>query len=68
MTHYSAAGIGNIRAFVVQNGIRTKDINRLKALDATKITMAPSAYFYFDDGSLLNMTRSLGHYPTSLSC
>ena len=50
---------------IVQNGIRTKDINRVKALDATKITMEQSAYFYFDDGSLLNMTRSLGHYPTS---
>jgi len=52
------------KSIVVKNGIRTKDINRLKALDATKMTMEQSAYFYFDDGSLLNMTRSLGHYPT----
>ena len=49
---------------VIKNGIRTKDINRLKALGATKMTMEQSAYFYFDDGSLLNMTRALGHYPT----
>ena len=53
------------KSIVVQNGIRTKDIKRLKALDATKMTMEESAYVYFDDGSLLNMTRSLGHYPTS---
>jgi len=53
------------KSFVVKNGIRTKDINRLKALDATKMTMEQSAYVYFDDGSLLNMTRALGHYPTA---
>jgi serine/threonine protein phosphatase PrpC len=52
------------KGVVVKNGIRTKDINRLKALGATKMTMEQSAYFYFDDGSLLNMTRALGHYPT----
>jgi len=49
---------------VVKNGIRTKDINKLKVLDATKMTMEQSAYFYFDDSTVLNMTRSLGHYPT----
>jgi hypothetical protein len=27
--------------------------------------MEKSAYVYFDDGSLLNMTRALGHYPTA---
>ena len=53
------------KSIVVKNGIRTKDINRLKALDATKMTMEQSAYVYFDDGSLLNMTRALGHYPTA---
>jgi serine/threonine protein phosphatase PrpC len=53
------------QSIVVKNGIRTKDINRLKALDATKMTMEESAYVYFDDGSLLNMTRALGHYPTA---
>jgi len=52
------------KSFVVKNGIRTKDINRLKALDATKMTMEQSAYVYFDDSTILNMTRSLGHYPT----
>jgi len=49
---------------VVKNGIRTKDINRLKAVSATKMTMQQSAYVYFDDGSNMNMTRALGHYPT----
>ncbi len=53
------------RSIVLNNGIRTKGVHRLKALSDTKITMEPSAYFYFDDGSLLNMTRSLGHYPTA---
>jgi len=52
-------------SIVVKNGIRTKDINKLKALNATKMTMEQSGYVYFDDGSLLNMTRALGHYPTA---
>ena len=64
MTHLFCRRHWEYKSIVVKNGMRTKEINRLKALDATKITMAPSAYFYFDDGSLLNMTRSLGHYPT----
>jgi serine/threonine protein phosphatase PrpC len=29
------------------------------------ITMEQSAYFYFDDGSKIDMTRALGHYPSS---
>ena len=36
----------------------------MKPIDSTTMTMEPSAYFYFDDTSSLNMTRSLGHYPT----
>jgi serine/threonine protein phosphatase PrpC len=35
------------------------------SVDPTKMTMEESAYVYFDDGSLLNMTRALGHYPTA---
>jgi len=53
------------KSIVLNNGIRTKGVHRLKALSDTKMTMEQSAYFYFDDGSLLNMTRSLGHYPTA---
>jgi len=48
----------------IPNGILTKDMWRMKPIDSTTMTMEPSAYFYFDDGSMLNMTRSLGHYPT----
>jgi len=48
----------------VKNGVRTKDIFRLEVVDATKMTMGESAYVYCGDGSSLNMTRSLGHYPT----
>lgn len=49
---------------LIPHGILKKNIWRMKPLDATTITMEPSAYFYFDDTSSLNMTRSLGHYPT----
>ena len=50
----------------IPNGILRNDIYRMKPLDAKTMTMEPSAYFYFDDTSSLNMTRSLGHYPTRL--
>jgi len=48
----------------IPNGVLKKNIWRMKPVSATSITMEPSAYFYFDDTSSLNMTRSLGHYPT----
>uniref|UniRef100_A0A6C0C3I5 PPM-type phosphatase domain-containing protein n=1 Tax=viral metagenome TaxID=1070528 RepID=A0A6C0C3I5_9ZZZZ len=51
---------------IMNNGIRTTGVRRLKALSSTKMAMEQSAYFYFDDGSVLNMTRSLGHYPTEV--
>ena len=52
-------------SIMVQNGIHKSKVFRLKAIDENKITMEQSAYFDFDDDSRLNMTRSLGHYPTS---
>ena len=48
----------------IPNGILSNNIWRMKPLDSTTMTMESSAYFYFDDTSSLNMTRSLGHYPT----
>ena len=48
----------------IPNGVELDNIWRMKPIDAKTMTMEPSAYFYFDDTSSLNMTRSLGHYPT----
>ena len=48
----------------IPGGVLRKNIWRLKPLNENTITMEPSAYFYFDDTSCLNMTRSLGHHPT----
>ncbi len=48
----------------IPNGILRDDVYRMKPIDSTTITMEPSAYFHFDDTSSINMTRSLGHYPT----
>ena len=53
---------------IIKNGVRTsKKVLNLKRLDTSKITMEQSAYFYFDDSTILNMTRALGHYPTIFS-
>jgi len=36
----------------------------LKVINATDITMIPSAYIHYDDGSVINMTSSIGHIPS----
>jgi len=43
---------------------RGKKIICMSALDTDIMTMKQSAYINFDDGSRLNMTRALGHYPS----
>ena len=50
---------------IIKNGVRTSEVYKLQALNYDSITMDQSAYIYFDDGTVLNMTRSLGHYPTT---
>ena len=51
-------------SIIIKNGVRTSEVYKLKALNSNSITMDQSAYIYFDDSTILNMTRSLGHYPT----
>jgi serine/threonine protein phosphatase PrpC len=48
-----------------QGGIQTKNIWCPRVLDAESITMQPSFYVPFDDGSKINMSRALGHIPSS---
>jgi len=48
----------------IPNGVQRDNVWRMKPIDAKTMTMEASAYFHFDDTSSLNMTRSLGHYPT----
>ena len=51
-------------SIIIKNGVRTSEVYKLKALNSNSITMDQSVYIYFDDSTILNMTRSLGHYPT----
>jgi len=46
------------------NGIRRTGVWGLKVMNATDITMIPSAYIHYDDGSVINMTSSIGHIPS----
>jgi len=45
------------------NGITTKNVWSLHVLSPKKITMVPHCYVDFDDGTSINMTRSIGHIP-----
>ena len=49
----------------LSNGIRTKNVLTPHVLNETTVTMRKSAYITFDDGSVINMTRSLGHIPST---
>jgi serine/threonine protein phosphatase PrpC len=49
------------------NGIRTKNVLTPRVINETTVTMRQSAYIYFDDDSVINMTRSLGHIPSKLT-
>lgn len=53
------------RTWLIKNGINLSNIRRLKVINTNTMSMEPSAYFNFDDGSKLNMTRALGHYPST---
>lgn len=48
-----------------EGGVKTKDIWCPRVLDAQNVTMQPSFYVSFDDGSKINMSRALGHIPSS---
>jgi serine/threonine protein phosphatase PrpC len=48
-----------------EGGVQTKEIWCPKVLDAQNVTMQPSFYVSFDDGSKINMSRALGHIPGS---
>lgn len=48
-----------------EGGVKTKEIWCPKVLDAQNVTMQPSFYASFDDGSKINMSRALGHIPSS---
>jgi len=49
--------------------LKTDEEMRIKVFEEDisnkSITMEQSAYFYFDDGSKIDMTRAMGHYPSS---
>ena len=48
----------------IPNGVRTDNVFAPLVLDEKTVTMRQSAYVSFDDGSVVNMTRSLGHIPS----
>ena len=48
----------------IPNGVRRKNVWSLHATGDTDITMKQSAYIYYDDGSVVNMTSSIGHIPS----
>ena len=47
----------------IPNGVRRNNVWGLKVTGNNDITMIPTAYIYYDDGSTINMTSSLGHIP-----
>jgi serine/threonine protein phosphatase PrpC len=55
--HWKKSGIS------LNNGVETKNIKAIETVNSTTIMQKQSAYIYFDDGSKINMTRSLGHIP-----
>ena len=48
-----------------EGGVKTKALWCPNVLDAQNVTMVPSFYVSFDDGSKINMSRALGHIPSS---
>ena len=47
-----------------EGGVLTKNTWCPQVLDAKNVTMQPSFYVSFDDGSKINMSRALGHIPS----
>ena len=51
------------KATKIPNGVRKKNVWGLKVTSGHDITMVPTAYIYYDDGSTINLTSSIGHIP-----